>query len=508
MNFFITFCKGEFMNIFQFLVISILLTFGHNLFSEATTVKSVPNPRINYGGFISDPDKFLSENELTSLNADLLSLETQTSAEFAIVILSSIGESSPKDFAVELFNHWGIGKKGKDNGLLLLLVMDQRRWEFETGYGLEGVLPDAILKRIGEDKLVPKLRQKKMGEGFSEVISEVSKKIKNEPDIVGESNQLESIPANDYLPTEPSSNNSGFIYYLFSFYFAPMYAIVFYLGIFYLKNREGKKHSLLFSESLINWKLVSIGIIPYILYSIFLAIEGYLYLPPIFMAVYFFLGIFITVSIFQIFYQISKKVYEDPYEFYKAIDLKFRSWEFITLAILFPLPLILLVIWGFIKKRKLRLEVRVCQKCNIPMVRLDEDKDDFFLKDGQKIEEKIGSIDYDVWFCEKSKDVKIYAYEALFTSYSKCPSCRYKTYFVASDTVTVSPTCTSSGSGIRRYACKNCSYKTSSTYTIPARDCSKSSSSSGSSYRSSSSSSSSSSFGGGRSGGGGAGGSW
>lgn len=56
--------------------------------------------------------------------------------------------------------------------------MDQRRWEFETGYGLEGVLPDVILKRIGEDRLVPKLRAKKMDEGFSDVIREIAKVIK------------------------------------------------------------------------------------------------------------------------------------------------------------------------------------------------------------------------------------------------------------------------------------------------------------------------------------------
>lgn len=488
------------------------------LFSEAFaqsayTVSTVPNPRTGYGGFVSDPDKNLTNTELQELNEKLLQLEKDSSAEFAIVILNSIGESTPKDFAVELFNKWGIGKKGKDNGLLLLLVMDQRRWEFETGYGLEGVLPDAILKRIGEDRLVPKLRQKKMSEGFMDVVAEITRNIKNEPSTVSPT------PTEPIEPTQTEKgydSTSPIMYFFlytsvfFSNFAAPFYALALFFVIRYLKNRPGKKSGLLFSEYLINWKVAAIGALPYIIYYLLLRfVLDYIYLPPTLISIYVFLASFSIISLIAFFLEISKKDYKDPYEFYKVLDTRFRSGEFITISILF-LPLFIFVIIGtFFKKRQLRLQVRVCPKCNIDMVRLDETKDDFFLKDGQKIEEKIGSIDYDVWFCEKSKDVKIYAYESLFTSYSKCPSCKFKTYFVASDTVTVSPTCTSSGSGIRHYACKHCSYKTSSTYTIPARDCSKSSSSSsGSSYSSGSSSSSSSSFGGGRSGGGGAGGSW
>jgi uncharacterized protein len=254
--------------------------------------------------------------------------------------------------------------------------------------------------------------------------------------------------------------------------------------------------------------LIAIGLIPFVLNAAYVFfIIHFINLLSLLMPSYFFISISCLFFLSEHYINLNQKKYKDPYDYYKQIDLSFKSWEFIIVSILFPITLIAFIIWSLIKKRQLRVEPRICPKCNINMIRLDEDKDDFFLKDGQKVEEKIGSIDYDVWFCEKSKDVKIYAYESLFTSYSKCSACHYKTYYVESDTVTVSPTCTSSGSGIRHYACKNCSNRSSSTYTIPARDCSKSSSSSSSSY-SSGSSSSSSSFGGGRSGGGGAGGSW
>ncbi len=478
------------------------LFFSGILIADSYDVKSVPNPRTTNGGFISDPGNFLSDADRARLNSELTDLEKAATAEFAIVILPSIGSSIPKEFAVELFNYWGIGKKGKDNGLLLLLVMDQRRWEFETGYGLEGVLPDAILKRIGEDELVPNLKKKDYNAGFTNVISAVTRKINNEPDSSKDvSNPILDSDDKNLGPLTGVDNSLSPV-------FTPLYLLLFLIGIYYLKNRNGKKYSILFSDNLVNWKLAFLGLVPFALYFLFYFSTSYIYLPPLLYQAYFFLGVFVTVSIFQTFYELSNKTYKDPYEFYKAIDLNFRSSEFIIISVLFPLPLLFFVVWSLVKRRQLRLEVRICPKCNADMIRLSEDKDDFFLKDGQKVEEKIGSIDYDVWFCEKSKDIKIYAYESLFTSYSKCPSCKFKTYFVESDTVTVSPTCTSSGSGIRHYACKNCSNKSSSTYTIPARDCSKSSSSSSSSSYSSGSSSSSSSFGGGRSGGGGAGGSW
>ena len=62
------------------------------------------------------------------------------------------------DFAHRLLNEWGVGKKGKNNGLVILLVTDQRCIQFYTGYGLEGDLPDAICKRIQTRDMIPYLK--------------------------------------------------------------------------------------------------------------------------------------------------------------------------------------------------------------------------------------------------------------------------------------------------------------------------------------------------------------
>ena len=258
---------------FNFLVTFVL--FSAPLFSQTFEVKTVPNPRLANGGFVSDPNHYLQSTEIENLNTKLIELENSTTTEFAIVILPSIGRAIPKEFAVELFNSWGIGKKGKDNGLLLLLVMDQRRWEFETGYGLEGTLPDAILKRIGEDDLVPNLKKKEYAVGFENVISAVSRKIKNEPEPIEETSTpiLDSEDKN--LGPFTSVDNS------LPPVFTPIYLILFLIGTYYLKNKDGKKFSLLFSDSLVNWKLALIGLAPFVIYFLYYSYESYIYLPPL-----------------------------------------------------------------------------------------------------------------------------------------------------------------------------------------------------------------------------------
>ena len=89
------------------------------------------------------------------INVILDSLQKQTGAEVAVVVLNSIGQSEIKPFATDLLKLWGIGKAKKDNGLLMLFVLDQKKVTFETGYGLEGILPYAICKRIQIQNMIP-----------------------------------------------------------------------------------------------------------------------------------------------------------------------------------------------------------------------------------------------------------------------------------------------------------------------------------------------------------------
>ncbi len=114
------------------------------------SVGTAPSPRgKGVIGYVSDPNNYIPFDDELRINKLLYSLEKQSTAEVAIVMLPSIGAEVPKDFAVRLFENWSIGKEDTDNGLLIVTVMDQRRTEFETGYGLESILTDVICFRIG-----------------------------------------------------------------------------------------------------------------------------------------------------------------------------------------------------------------------------------------------------------------------------------------------------------------------------------------------------------------------
>ena len=137
------------------------------------TVEQVPNVHLDDGRrFVSNPDGILSAKTVTQLDQMLFSMQEVNTSEVAVVALQSIGNTDPDVFSTELSSLWGIGKQN-DNGLLVLLVLDQRRIVFRTGYGLEGVLPDAICKRIQARYVIPQFREGNYDRGLLDGISAV-----------------------------------------------------------------------------------------------------------------------------------------------------------------------------------------------------------------------------------------------------------------------------------------------------------------------------------------------
>jgi uncharacterized protein len=93
------------------------------------------------------------------INRMLTLLEDSTGIQSMVVMLPSIGQEDIFDFAHNLFRHWGIGNKESNNGMLIVYVADQRKIRFTTGYGLEGILPDAMCKRIQSRYMIPHFRE-------------------------------------------------------------------------------------------------------------------------------------------------------------------------------------------------------------------------------------------------------------------------------------------------------------------------------------------------------------
>jgi uncharacterized protein len=118
----------------------------------------VPNPR-RYGGWVSDTANILSSSTENELNRLITQLEQRTGAEMAVVTVPNTqGYATPKAFTTQLFNYWGIGKAGRNNGVLFLVSVGDRRIEIETGRGLTTLLPDSQVQQIIDQQILPRFR--------------------------------------------------------------------------------------------------------------------------------------------------------------------------------------------------------------------------------------------------------------------------------------------------------------------------------------------------------------
>jgi len=150
---------------------AILLLCAFPILAAKDLIDQIPNPKVTYGGYVSDRYTYLSKKEIRTLDSILWHLDSTKSIEGAVVLTNSIGDRDPQVFAIDLFNKWEIGKKGRDNGFLIFAVIDQHYWQIKTGYGLESVLPDVVCSRIGRSVLVPNFKMDEYGKGMIETVT-------------------------------------------------------------------------------------------------------------------------------------------------------------------------------------------------------------------------------------------------------------------------------------------------------------------------------------------------
>ena len=331
----------------------------------AEPLTEIPNPRGRNSTWVTDMPGILRADTIARINSTISDFERTTGAEMAVVVIRSLDGVSIEEAAVRLFELWGIGKKRKDNGLLLLWSTGDRRVRIEVGYGLEGILPDGKTGAILDTYVIPKFKSGQFDEGIQAGVDALVRVVRNEP-------------------VELTSSGS---------------------------------------ES-----------------------------------------------------------YENG------------SWGIGTLlmSLLGAIPVGVGSIAGFRKLRRRRR--RRCPACQALMVRLAEEEDDALLQEGQQAEERVGSVDYDVWKCEACSHHFTLRYPKWFSGFAECPQCHNHTKS-STQTVIEQATTSSSGSASVVEQCGFCSFHREYTKVLP-RITSSSSSSGGSS--------SSSSFGGGSSGGGGA----
>lgn len=148
-------------------------------FAGAAMAQELP-PKSNPPTLVNDYAGVLTEAQRQNLESKLVAFDDSTSTQIAIVLIKSTGIYPVDDYAIALYRDWGIGRKGKDNGALILAAMEDRRMTIITGYGLEGSLPDAICKRIIELTIKPAFKQQEYYQGLDAATTEMMKRTQGE----------------------------------------------------------------------------------------------------------------------------------------------------------------------------------------------------------------------------------------------------------------------------------------------------------------------------------------
>ncbi len=151
----------------KLLIITLIIVLGSlDLSAKRYAIDDVPNVQIeNRYRFTSNPDGILSAEAVARIDSICYALRDGGLAQVAVVAIDDIKGGSVFDFAYELFSEWGVGSQS-DRGLGILLVEAEREIRFLTGYGIEGVLPDAICKRIQTEYMLPHFREGDYSEGM------------------------------------------------------------------------------------------------------------------------------------------------------------------------------------------------------------------------------------------------------------------------------------------------------------------------------------------------------
>ncbi len=155
------------------ILLTLLLIFS---FSFADITDSFPQ----LSGRVVDTANLLTPSQKEGLIATLKAQEEETSNQIVVVTLNSLEGYEIAEYSYQLGRHWGIGQKDKNNGVLLVISLNDRKLRIEVGYGLEGALTDKISHEIIEYTLKPKFRQGQYYEGIQKSVDQIILAIKGE----------------------------------------------------------------------------------------------------------------------------------------------------------------------------------------------------------------------------------------------------------------------------------------------------------------------------------------
>ncbi len=177
-------------------------------------------------------------------------------------------------------------------------------------------------------------------------------------------------------------------------------------------------------------------------------------------------GTVMTVILLGMYFMTMRRTRKkDRYERYQAlsrIELPALVLSFLGIGIPFIAFIVILV-----TMRRLRTKRRLCPNCHHKMHRLDEATDNQYLTPAQDTEEKLNSVDYDVWLCDNCGELDILPYVNKSSQYKVCPSCGARACILHSKRVVQQPTYRTEGLAVEEYVCRNCGKHNNRSFKIP-----------------------------------------
>ena len=151
-----------------------------NLIAQAQNIPDAPNPPRLVNDFVG----ILDAQQIATLEEQLVQFDNATSTQIVVAIVKTLDGDEAANYAVQMAQKWGIGQKGKNNGILILIKPKIEREKgkafIAVGYGLEGVVPDAIARRIVDNEMIPYFKQNDYYGGINGAISVIMSLTKGE----------------------------------------------------------------------------------------------------------------------------------------------------------------------------------------------------------------------------------------------------------------------------------------------------------------------------------------
>lgn len=176
-------------------------------------------------GFVNDYANVIPQAQEQQLKQMLSGLERQTGAEIAVVTLTSLEGGQIDDFSVRLYERWKLGKAGKDNGVMLLAAINDRKARIEVGYGLEGAIPDGRAGQILRDQIFPSFKRGQYATGLTAGAATLTQLVAREAGV-----QLQNQPNTRYRESATRRNGRRRN--------NPLLNLLFFIGFIYMAIRH------------------------------------------------------------------------------------------------------------------------------------------------------------------------------------------------------------------------------------------------------------------------------